>query len=52
MVTVANLVTEYNGLSTDTKPLEARNGDKFTEMDTGDIYYFDEESGDWITASD
>lgn len=47
MITVANGTNTYNGLSTDTKPLLARNGDLFTEIDTGTNYMFDAESGNW-----
>ena len=40
---------EAAGLSTDTKPAEGIiTGSKFTEVDTGDVYLFDEEnSGTW-----
>jgi hypothetical protein len=49
MVTVSNLTNEYNGLSTDTKPIEGvRNGSKFVEIDTGKVYMFDEEGKTWI----
>lgn len=43
---------EYFGLSTDTKPTDGIvTGSKFTEVDTGDVYLFDEEAdaGDeWV----
>lgn len=48
------MVTVYDGrhfygMSTDTKPADiGMNGADFTEMDTGDVYYFDGDSGDWI----
>lgn len=48
MITVANGTNTYNGLSTDTKPLLARNGDLFFEIDTSEYYMFDAESGDWV----
>lgn len=49
MVTVNNLITEYDGLSTDTKPTDGvRNGSVFAEMDTGLVYLFDEQNGEWI----
>ena len=48
MVTADNLTTVFNGLSTDTKPTEARNGDKFRELDTGTTYIFDEDGGEWF----
>ena len=52
MITVANLITEYDGLSTDTKPTEkVRNGSIFVEMDTATIYMFDEENGEWLEQS-
>ena len=48
MVTVCNLIDEYNGLSTDTKPTEGvRNGSVFLEMDTGKTYFYDEENSEW-----
>ena len=53
MVTVANMITEYVGLKKDTKPTEARNGDTFLEIDTGDKYIYDESGSQWVkfTAS-
>lgn len=40
------------GLSTDTKPLDAPNASKFTEIDTGIEYLFDRENQEWhINAS-
>ncbi len=39
---------EAAGLSTDTKPIGTIiTGSLFMEADTGDVYVFDEESGDW-----
>ena len=38
---------EYRGLSTDTKPT-ATNGDLFIEIDTGKLYFYDEDSSDWV----
>lgn len=36
------------GLSTDTKPTEGvPNGSSFLEMDTGDVYMFDEQNHEW-----
>lgn len=35
------------GLSTDTKPTGVVTGSDFTEVDTGDVYFFDEGSG-WV----
>ena len=43
-------VTEYDGLSTDTKPLKAdgaKNADTFFEMDTSKAYKFDETGNQW-----
>ena len=43
-------VTEYDGLSTDTKPLKAagaKNADVFFEMDTSKAYKFDEDNNQW-----
>ncbi len=38
----------YFGLSTDTKPTgTAVNGRAFIEMDTGKLYFYDAESGEW-----
>ena len=52
MITVANLVTEYDGLKDDTKPIDGvRNGSIFVEMDTATIYMFDEENGEWLEQS-
>lgn len=39
---------DYFGKSTDTKPIAARNGQCFYEMDTGEIYMFDGETGEWL----
>ena len=40
---------EYFGLSGDTKPTTAKiiTGSKFTEVDTGDVYLFDEVGKEW-----
>lgn len=46
---VSNII-EYDGLSTDTKPLYddgARNADIFLEMDTSSVYKFDEDGNTW-----
>lgn len=53
MVTVDNQTTTYNGLATDTKPTDARNGDAFIEIDTGKLFVYDEENVEWteITIS-
>ena len=48
MVTIANLVTEYRGLSSDSKPTDAGNGSAFIEMDTGKLYFFNEDSNEWV----
>ena len=32
----------------DSLPTDVANGSSFTEMDTGDTYHFDEESGTWV----
>ncbi len=45
---------ELIGKSTDTKPtgnIDGRpiiNGSTFIEMDTGEVYWFDEAAGEWI----
>ena len=37
------------GLSSDTKETTGvPNGAVFVEMDTGDVYFFDEENGQWL----
>ena len=50
MISIVNLeITEYVGLSTDTKPTgNVANGSTFIEMDTGHVYWYDKASGDWI----
>ena len=43
----AKLIEAY-GLSTDSKPTtNIANGSMFVEMDSGKIYFFDAEGGDW-----
>ena len=39
---------EYRGLSTDDKPTDAKNGELFLEMDTGNVYIFNEASHTWV----
>ena len=45
---------EFRGLSGDEKPTETyksikiANGSTFIEMDTEDVLFYDEESGDWV----
>ena len=49
MVTVNNLIDEYDGLKDDDKPTQGvRNGSVFVEMDTGLVYLFDEQNATWI----
>ena len=38
----------FCGLSTDSKPTDAGNGAEFREIDTGDIYYFNEAGSTWV----
>ena len=57
MVTNANMIMHFRGLSTDSDSLPTSgvpNGSEFLEIDTGKIYYYDEESSGWLdpTASD
>ena len=53
MVTVNNLVDEYDGLHDDTKPTEGvRNGSVFVEMDTAKIFLFNEEASAWIEVTE
>ena len=43
---------EYRGLSTDEKPNPVGgNGSTFFEIDTGDMYIYDGENGDWIALT-
>lgn len=47
-------VTEFYGLSTDTKPLYVdgvRNADMFMEMDTMNVRFFDEANNKWVPES-
>ena len=49
-----DFVTEFYGLSTDTKPLYvdgARNADMFMEMDTMTVRFFDEDDNKWVPES-
>ena len=45
------------GKSTDTKPVNGVNGnlfhtkDAYVEIDTGDVYFFDEDTNSWILPS-
>ena len=39
---------QYEGKSTDTKPVSAPNGSKFKEMDTGNEYFFDGDECEWL----
>lgn len=46
---------EFRGKSTDTKPINnnatvIKNGDVYLEMDTGVVYFYDEDTNSWITA--
>lgn len=48
MITVfSGANTIHKGLSGDTKPVPARNGDRYIEMDTGALLIFDEENTAW-----
>ena len=38
---------EWSGVSTESKPLYGCTGSKFEEVDTGDVYAFDETTGEW-----
>lgn len=58
MITIAKDDTteelSFKGLSTDTKPtvtyddLKITNGSTFFEMDTQEVYFYDEEGSDWL----
>mgnify|MGYP001035690635 FL=1 len=42
-------IRDYRGKSTDEKPVgRIPNGSSFYEMDTGDVYMFDGDSGSWV----
>lgn len=43
-----NYAHEYYGMSTDTKPLSVPNASLFYEIDTSDIYMFDEDGKQWF----
>lgn len=55
MLTIHKTVYNSNGadyiegvcLSTDNKPEQAYNGSQLIEMDTGKVYFFDAENGEW-----
>lgn len=47
MITIKNGDDLY-GLSTDTKPTNVSNATMFVEIDTGKIFFFDEESNKWL----
>ena len=38
---------QFEGLSTDDKPLDCENGSEFNEIDTGKAFMFDAENGIW-----
>lgn len=49
---VPKFLMELRGLSTDTKPTtwqggDIENGSAFIEIDTGDVYLFDETNKEW-----
>ena len=48
MITVKNGSDLY-GLSTDTKPANVSNATMFVEIDTGKIFFFDEEAKKWLS---
>ena len=48
MITRNWRLTEYRGLSTDTKPKKASNGAMFVEMDTQKVFFYDAENKRWI----
>lgn len=37
----------YKGMAADTKPTNARNGDRFIEMDKRSLYLYDEANATW-----
>lgn len=38
---------DLRGLSSDTKPTDVPNGSTFIEMDTGNVFMFDEQNSQW-----
>ena len=60
MITLKAKDLDYSGtkdrvegecLSTDTKPTTYANGSVLIEMDTGDIYMFNETAGAWVKVA-
>ena len=50
-VMVRKTMANFFGSSTDTKPTtNIVNGSFFMEVDTGDIYAFDEDSSEWVAV--
>ena len=48
-----NYLKEFAGLSTDTKPKDyVMTGSVFIEVDTADVYLFDEVQDDWVKVGD
>ena len=41
-------VPSFRGLSTDSKPTDAGNGAEFIEINTGDVYYYNEAGSAWV----
>lgn len=43
-------VATHYGLSSDTKPIDGvKNADRFCEMDTGNVYLYDEANKAWLS---
>lgn len=48
MITIySSANTSYKGLAEDNKPTNARNGDRFYEIDTGALLLYNESAGEW-----
>ena len=48
---IAPVYCEFSGKSTDSKPTEGiMTGSSFLEVDTTDVYFFDEDTSTWIKA--
>lgn len=41
-------IWDVRGLSTDEKPLNVPNGSTFYEMDTGNVFMFNEDAKQWL----
>lgn len=47
-VSTPKILASFAGLSTDTKATDVVTGSIFIEVDTGDVYFFNEASSTWV----